>query len=86
MKTWRDHMPPGMLLKSDGFASNLSDPAGACTLERYCMERGEPYDDRKIPVRLDTFVNYGWRSSNGWRGAGGAVGDGDREGGGRGFY
>ena len=59
MKTWRDHMPPGMLLKSDGFASNLSDPAAACTLGAFCKERGEPYDDRKIPVRLETFVNYG---------------------------
>jgi hypothetical protein len=59
MKTWRDHMPPGMLLKSDGFASNLSDPAAAFTLGGFCRERGEPYDDRKIPVRLETFVNYG---------------------------
>jgi len=59
MKTWRDHMPPGMLLKSDGFASNLSDPAAACTLGGFCKERGEPYDDRKIPVPLTTFVDYG---------------------------
>jgi len=59
MKTWRDEMPPGMLLKSDGFATNLSDPAGACTLGGFCREQGEPYDDRKIPVRLETFVNYG---------------------------
>ena len=59
MKTWRDEMPPGMLLKSDGFASNLSDPGGVCTLGQFCRERGEPYDDRKIPVRLETFVNYG---------------------------
>ncbi|MGB8355632.1 MAG: NAD(P)-binding domain-containing protein [Chthoniobacteraceae bacterium] len=59
MKTWRDEMPPGMLLKSDGFASNLSDPAGACTLGQFCKESGESYDDRKIPVRLETFVNYG---------------------------
>lgn len=59
MKTWRDYMPPGMLLKSDGFASNLSDPASAFTLGRFCQENGEPYDDRKIPVRLETFVNYG---------------------------
>src|SRR6516165_1462268 len=25
MDTWRHHMPEGMLLKSDGFASSLSD-------------------------------------------------------------
>lgn len=59
MKTWRDHMPPGMLLKSDGFASNLSDPEGAFTLGRFCQERGEPYAAQNTPVRLETFVNYG---------------------------
>ena len=26
MGFWRDHMPKGMHLKSDGFASNLYDP------------------------------------------------------------
>jgi cation diffusion facilitator CzcD-associated flavoprotein CzcO len=26
MEAWRNHMPEGMLLKSDGFASNLYDP------------------------------------------------------------
>ena len=26
METWREQMPQGMLLKSDGFASDLSDP------------------------------------------------------------
>lgn len=59
MKTWRDHMPPGMHLKSDGFASNLSDPAGALPLSRYCEEKNEPYRDQGLPVRLETFVNYG---------------------------
>jgi hypothetical protein len=27
MQTWREHMPNGMLLKADGFASSLADPA-----------------------------------------------------------
>ena len=26
LTSWRDHMPKGMMLKSDGFASNLSAP------------------------------------------------------------
>jgi cation diffusion facilitator CzcD-associated flavoprotein CzcO len=26
MEVWREHMPEGKLLKSDGFASDLSDP------------------------------------------------------------
>ena len=59
MKTWRDHMPPGMLLKSDGFASNLSDPAREYPLGRFCSENGKPYADQGKPVPLETFVDYG---------------------------
>ena len=36
LTTWRDHMPKGMLLKSDGFASNLSSPDPASTLKAWC--------------------------------------------------
>ena len=42
-------MPEGMLLKSDGFASNLSDPASAFTLRDYCAEKGLPYADGGDP-------------------------------------
>lgn len=59
MGFWRDHMPQGMLLKSDGFASNLYDPEEAFPLSRFCQERDIPYDDERIPVKLETFVEYG---------------------------
>lgn len=59
MSTWRNHMPAGMFLKSDGFASNLSDPEGACTLKKFCEKQGVKYDDMLVPVRLDTFCAYG---------------------------
>jgi hypothetical protein len=59
MDAWRRHMPEGMLLKSDGFASNLDDPAEEFPLSRYCRERGIDYDDEQEPVRLDTFTDYG---------------------------
>lgn len=59
MQTWREHMPKGMLLKSDGFASNLSDAGAAFTLEAYCASIGTPYDHTRIPVQLKTFVDYG---------------------------
>ena len=59
MDLWQKHMPEGMLLKSDGFASNLYDPEGAFSLARYCQERSIDYSDDRTPVRLDTFVNYG---------------------------
>jgi thioredoxin reductase len=51
-------MPAGMLLKSDGFASSLSDPHAKGTLAAYCAERGIPYHDTDIPVSLDLFNDY----------------------------
>ena len=59
MDTWLSHMPKGMLLKSDGFASNLSDPDGKLPLSTFCKERGLEYGDTVIPVKLDTFTDYG---------------------------
>ncbi|WP_053851592.1 FAD-dependent oxidoreductase [Streptomyces sp. NRRL B-24085] len=64
MASWRDHMPRGMFLKSEPWASNLSDPKGRWRLDRYCADRraaarhGEP-----IPV--ETFAEYGlWFARN----------------------
>jgi hypothetical protein len=59
MHTWREQMPLGMALKSDGFASDLSDPVHSLTLEAFCAETGIAYDHTKIPVKLDTFISYG---------------------------
>ena len=59
LKTWREHMPRGMLLKSDGFASSLSAPDPGHTLAAWCKAQGVAYDDLSIPVRLDSFVDYG---------------------------
>jgi thioredoxin reductase len=59
METWREQMPEGMLLKSDGFASDLSDPQGTFRLHHYCEERQLPYHATCIPVELSTFAGYG---------------------------
>jgi putative flavoprotein involved in K+ transport len=59
METWREQMPEGMLLKSDGFASDLSDPKGEFRLHRYCEEKQLPYHATCIPVDLSTFAGYG---------------------------
>jgi Pyridine nucleotide-disulphide oxidoreductase len=59
METWREHMPAGMLLKSDGFASSLSEPASLFTLKHFCQLHGIAYDDTRVPVALQTFVDYG---------------------------
>jgi thioredoxin reductase len=59
MDSWRTHMPKGMCLKSDGFASNIYDPASDFTLHHFCAEKGIEYSDAGLPVRLDTFSAYG---------------------------
>jgi hypothetical protein len=59
MASWKNNMPKGMLLKSVGFASNLSDPEQAFTLRQFCIEQGSPYDDLDRPIPLETFSAYG---------------------------
>lgn len=59
MRLWREAMPRGMFLKSQGFASNLSDPEGSHTLEAFCAKAGHPYARYGLPVPLDTFISYG---------------------------
>jgi FAD-dependent urate hydroxylase len=59
MRTWLAHMPAGMFLKSEGCASNLSDPDGAHVLKRYCAEHRQTYGDYAVPVPLSTFIEYG---------------------------
>jgi FAD-dependent urate hydroxylase len=59
MHLWRDAMPRGMFLKSQGFASSLSDPERSHTLEAFCAKTGRPYASYGLPVSLDTFVSYG---------------------------
>lgn len=58
LSTWTEHMPDGMKLKSDGFASNLYAPAANSTLKAYCTHHGIAYHDTDIPVRLDVFNAY----------------------------
>jgi thioredoxin reductase len=59
MDVWRSHMPQGMCLKSEGFASDLYDPDRQFTLRRHCERSGLPYRDEGLPVRLDIFIDYG---------------------------
>jgi hypothetical protein len=65
MESWRCHMPEGMLLKSDPFASNLSDPQDFYTLARFSEEQSIPYSESE-PVKLDTFCNYGLNFQKRW--------------------
>jgi thioredoxin reductase len=59
MRSWSHHMPRGMHLKSEGFASSLYDPEGKFPLKTYCAERGLAYADIGVPVAIGTFIGYG---------------------------
>jgi thioredoxin reductase len=59
MQSWRAHMPSGMLLKSEGFAANLSDPSASFTLKRFCSDQGLPYEDAGMAIPLSCFLAYG---------------------------
>ncbi|MCA1223871.1 FAD-dependent oxidoreductase [Streptomyces sp. 8L] len=58
MASWLDHMPPGMFLKSEPWASNLSDPDAAHTLAAYAGTRGVPAR-HGVPVPVRFFAAYG---------------------------
>ena len=58
MDLWRSHMPKGMMLKSDGFASNLSAPDRHSTLNDFCQGHGKPYADQGLPIPLTDFIEY----------------------------
>lgn len=59
MQVWREQMPRGMFLKSEGFASNLHAPGSEGTLAAYCRRHALPYQNVGLPVPLDTFASYG---------------------------
>ncbi len=59
MGAWKHNMPPGMLLKSYPWASNLSDPVSEFALKSFCTERALPYHDKLMPLPLSRFIDYG---------------------------
>lgn len=59
MDTWISHMPKGMLLKSDGFASNLDDGKNSFPLSAFCREKGITYGNTEVPIAIETFCAYG---------------------------
>ncbi|MFJ3101445.1 NAD(P)-binding domain-containing protein [Streptomyces sp. NPDC086835] len=58
MASWRDHMPEGMFLKSEPWASDLSDPGAKYTLADYAAVHGfEAVHGRPLPIA--DFTGYG---------------------------
>jgi hypothetical protein len=58
MRRWLSQMPKFMLLKSEGCASSLPDPAGRHSLTQYCREEGLPYSEYAAPVSREVFARY----------------------------
>src|SRR6266851_2590932 len=56
MEFWQRQMPKGMFLRSSPSCSQIGDPHGNLTLERYHTESGDPCSK---PLRLEDFVQYG---------------------------
>ncbi len=50
MFAWRNIMPPGMLMRSEAFASDLYAPRAGYRLEDYCRRMHLPY--APIGIRL----------------------------------
>ncbi len=59
LETWRSYMPPGMLLKSDRWASSLWDPGRRYTIQRWAAEKGVPYVPYGPVLSLAEFLEYG---------------------------
>ncbi|MFD9318182.1 NAD(P)-binding domain-containing protein [Streptomyces sp. NPDC060053] len=58
MASWRDNMPGGMFLKSEPWASNLSDPAARWRLDAYCATQGMTARHGE-PIPVEMFARYG---------------------------
>jgi FAD-dependent urate hydroxylase len=58
MQSWRRHMPAGMKLKSERFASSLSDPEHRYTLQQFAVSRGAGYSPRGVPLPIADFIDY----------------------------
>lgn len=59
MLFWERHMPRGMLLKSEPFASGFGGPGTGLSYLDYCHERGDQWARIGQPIPLDRFVAYG---------------------------
>ena len=58
MDTWRTHMPTGMNLKSEPYASVISAPKPGYDIATYSGAHGFDYVDRVGPVPLDRLLGY----------------------------
>ncbi len=58
LQCWKDHMPPGMLLKSFPWASSLYAAQRGFTIRDFCSSGTLPYHDTMMALTRETFVAY----------------------------
>jgi thioredoxin reductase len=58
MDTWREHVPAGMLLKSEPYGSAIASPQGGYDVAAYCRSHGLEYVKRLGPLSLERFLGY----------------------------
>jgi cation diffusion facilitator CzcD-associated flavoprotein CzcO len=58
MAFWRDNMPPGTKLKSDGQSSDLPAPNGGYTISAFQTARDGSFEITR-PIPVETFHDYG---------------------------
>jgi len=58
MDTWEAHMPIGMNLKSEPYASDIAAPSGNYDVAEYSRQHGLPYVNRVGPLSLERFTGY----------------------------
>jgi FAD-dependent urate hydroxylase len=58
MDTWRSHMPAGMCLKSEPYASAIAAPHRGYDVSAYSAAHGLDYVDRVGPLTLERFLGY----------------------------
>jgi thioredoxin reductase len=58
MDTWRAHMPDGMMLKSEPYASTIASPDGKYHVAAYYESHGLNYVDRVNPLSRERFLDY----------------------------
>jgi thioredoxin reductase len=65
MCAWRHFTPPGMIMRSEAFASNLYAPQRGYTVEDYCRLKRIDYQPVGMILTRETFIDYGlWFQSN----------------------
>jgi thioredoxin reductase len=58
MDTWLEHMPAGMFLKSEPYASDMASPKSGYDIEAFSRHKGVEYQARLGPLSLERFSDY----------------------------